>query len=72
MMSMDEKVAYVQKLFDENAKLNNENKEESATAFARKGRVWWRATHKVTGKIIEAPWRGAIEPPFNLRRNEMN
>ncbi len=70
MMPMDEKVKYVQKLFDEHAKLNGE--EEPAIAFARGGSVWWRAKHMTNGKYVQGLWRGATEPFFNQRRNEMN
>jgi len=70
MMSMDEKVKYVQNLFDEHARLNGD--EEPAIAFARRGSVWWRAKHMTNGKYVEGRWRGSTEPLFNQRRNEMN
>ncbi len=70
MMSLDKKVKYVQKLFDEHARLNGD--EAPAIAFSRDGNVWWRGKHRTNGKFVEGLWRGATEPFFNQRRNEMN
>lgn len=54
--SIEERVAAVQRQFDQHAELNNEPPEDASESFAVGDEVHWRGRHKITGKIVTGVW----------------
>ena len=56
MQSIEDRVADVQRQFNEHAVLNGDPAKDIPEAFAVGDEVHWRGRHKITGKIVTGKW----------------